>query len=158
MANETNNKTSKMTKTTQPERQTERKGPVGKSGNLTRDPDLHFSYKNTAYCRFGLAVERPKEPGNWAGELVPDFCEVTCFGTLAEHVAQSLAKGARAVVVGRAELEHWTDDDGKPRTTKRILADGCGPDLRWATAVVTKVKPKTRQDISPDGYPTEEPF
>jgi hypothetical protein len=38
-------------------------------------------------------VERPKEPGNWAGELVTDFYEVTCFGTLAEHVTHSLTKG-----------------------------------------------------------------
>jgi single-stranded DNA-binding protein len=45
-------------------------------------------------------------------------------------VAQSLSKGTRAVVVGKGEVEHWTDDFGKPRTTKRILDDSCGPDLR----------------------------
>jgi single-strand DNA-binding protein len=139
------------------ERNIERKALAAKFGNLTRDPDLHFSDKNTAYCRFGLAAERPKEPGNWAGEPVTEFYEVTCFGTLAEHVARSLTKGSRAVVVGKGEVEHWTDSDGKPRSTKRILADACGPDLRWATAVIEKVTSARNTAEGSDGF-QEEPF
>jgi single-stranded DNA-binding protein len=89
---------------------------------------------------------------------VPEFYEVTCFGPSPSTSSNRSPKGSRAVVVGKGEVEYWTDHDGKPRTTKRILANGCRPDLKWATAAVTKVKAKNRNDLSPDSYPTEEPF
>jgi hypothetical protein len=42
------------------ERTVEQKGLVAKCGNLATAPELHFK-DNKAYCRFRLAVERPKE-------------------------------------------------------------------------------------------------
>lgn len=137
----------------------EKKGTAYQVGNLTKDPELRYAGDGKAYCRFGLAVERPKVPGEWSGERVTTFYEVTCFGDMAEHAAQSLAKGTRALVIGRGELEHWTDKAGVKQTSKRIVADAIGPDLRWAVAEVTKV---TRQgpaaDQQPDTYDDEEPF
>ena len=112
---------------------------VTKVGNLTRSPELGFGKDSgTAFVRFGLAVEVPVQAGNWSGERRTEFYEVTAFGTLAEHIAECLAKGTRVVVTGRPELDHWNGKDGTARTTKRILADAVGPDLRWATAGVTK--------------------
>jgi single-strand DNA-binding protein len=137
------------------ERTAESKGPVAKVGNLTREPELRFGLDTgNPYCRFGLAVERPKEPGNWSGERETTFFDATAFGTLAEHVAE-LGKGTRVLVIGKAELEHWTDDEGTERTTKRILVDACGPDLRWATATVKRDGKKKRNSepasAEPDG-------
>jgi single-stranded DNA-binding protein len=46
---------------------------VAKVGNLTREPELRYSPENKPYCRFGFAVGRPKESGNWSGERVTEF-------------------------------------------------------------------------------------
>jgi hypothetical protein len=64
----------------------------------------------------------------------------------------------RALVIGRGELERWVGDDGQPRTSRTILADHCGPDLRWATAVVQKAKKGKATGLGTDGVQEEEPF
>jgi single-strand DNA-binding protein len=111
---------------------------VGKVGNLTKDPELKFSANGTAYARAGLAVNVQGADGNWDQT---EFYELTAFQTLAEHLAE-LEKGTRVVVVGRGEIETYTTKDGEERTSKKIVCDGIGPDLRFATAAVTKMARK----------------
>lgn len=114
-------------------------GIVTVVGNLTRDPELgRGKDRGTPYARTGLAVETPVEPGEWSGERQTEFYELVCFGSLAQHVEQSLAKGMRVIVTGRAEIDTWTPEDGDERVTKRIVIDAIGPELRWANATVTK--------------------
>ncbi len=132
----------------------ERPASVTKIGNLTRDPELRFGKdKGTPFSSFGLAVNEPKIPGDWSGEQLTDFYEVTCFGSLAEHAAECLSKGIRVVVTGRPEVEHYAAEDGTERERKRILANGLGPDLRWATVEVhraTKSRPAATVAEDPD--------
>jgi single-strand DNA-binding protein len=159
MPTATKTKTTDTTEAAEPERTVDAKGQVSKVGNMTKEPELRFGQdKGTPFCRFGLATETPKVPGQWSGERVTEFYDVTCFGSLAEHVAE-LDKGTRVLVIGRGEVEHWTDNDGNERMSKRIVADACGPDLRWATADVQKVKPKRSTEPAPtaDGF-DEKPF
>ena len=56
----------------------------------------------------------------------------------AEHVAESLTKGSRIVVVGRLQQRSWTAEDGSARSTVEVVADELGPSLRWATATTTR--------------------
>jgi single-strand DNA-binding protein len=130
-----------------------------KVGNLTDDPTLDFAKEsNRPFARFRLAVERPKVPGDWAGERETMFYSVTCFDSVATNVCETLEKGTRAIVVGRPEIDEWTDKDGNKRQDRRILANAVGPDLRWATAQVTRVR-KTRTDAGSTTYADdEEPF
>ena len=44
----------------------------------------------------------------------------------------------RVIAVGRAEVQHWTDIDGRPRQTLRIVCDELSPSLRWAQVTVTR--------------------
>jgi single-strand DNA-binding protein len=133
------------------ERNIRKLGEVHKVGNLTRDLDVRYSPNGTGVVRSGLAVDRPKVAGDWSGEQVTDFYELTIFNQLGQNASKSLAKGTRVVVVGDAEVDNWTGDDGQERTTKRIIVKAIGPDLRWATATVERTnRPMSRP-------PTERP-
>ena len=55
----------------------------------------------------------------------------------AEHVAESLSKGSRIVVVGRLQQRSWTAEDSSARSIVEVVADELGPSLRWATATRT---------------------
>jgi single-strand DNA-binding protein len=56
----------------------------------------------------------------------------------AEHVAKSLVKGSRVVVMGRLQQRSWTAEDSTARQVVEIVADELGPSLRWATATTTR--------------------
>ena len=88
------------------------------------------------------------------------FYELTMFRDLAENAAISLAKGTRVVVVGNAELKHWTDEQGQERSSKGILVNAIGPDLRWAAVALQRPgrqKPTTTTEGMAGGD-DEEPF
>jgi hypothetical protein len=44
----------------------------------------------------------------------------------AEHVAESLAKGSRVVVVGRLQQRAWTAEDGSARSVVEVVAEELG--------------------------------
>lgn len=156
---------------TQQQRQPQRQGrqgsgrssvPKGRTaliGNLTKEPELHYPDKGQSFARCGLAVERPTEDGNWSGERVTTFYELAVFGEMGENFANSCNKGTRVLVIGRAELETWTDNEGRQQQTRKVLVDAVGPDLRWAVAEVAKTHQAggQRQDRD-EGHFDEEPF
>lgn len=111
------------------------------TGNLTRAPELRFTGGGTATASFGIAINTRKRDA--AGEFVegdPQFYDVKVFGTLAENVAESLDKGHRVTLNGRLDFSTWESPDGDKRSKVEVVADAVGPDLRWATAVVTKTE------------------
>jgi single-strand DNA-binding protein len=128
-------------------------------GNLTRDPELRYSAKGSAWASCGLAVtpRRRTDDGSFE-DLPPEFYDLVCFGDLAEHVAECLHKGDRVVAVGRIEEEHWTGKDGAERTTTKLVAEEVGPSLRFATVHVERVE--RRGPAAPGaGYGfSQEPF
>jgi single-strand DNA-binding protein len=136
------------------------RGPVvTKVGNLCADPELRFgNASGKLYLRARLAVSTPVTPGDWTGEKRTMFYDVTAFTPLAEHVAESLTKGARAIVTGRAQERTWTADDGSEHIEKGILADAIGPDLRWATVKVTKAFPRNRSSGNAEPSDDSEDF
>jgi single-strand DNA-binding protein len=73
---------------------------------------------------------------------------VTVWRQLAEHVAGSLAKGTRVVVVGDLRQSTWTDKDtNQPRSGWDVQAEAVGAELTFATATVTRAK---RAEGAPD--------
>ena len=112
-------------------------------GNITRDPELRFTPTGQARAQFGLAVNRRwqnRQTQEW--EEATSFFDVTCWGDLGDNVSESLAKGARVLVIGRLEQRSWETDQGEKRSRVEIIADEVGPSLRWATAQVTKTDRK----------------
>ena len=60
----------------------------------------------------------------------------------AEHLAESLHKGDRVLVIGRWVTRLFTPtqgpNEGVEQRRLEVVVDEIGPSLAWATAVVTK--------------------
>jgi single-strand DNA-binding protein len=104
------------------------------TGNLTDDPDLRFTPGGHAVANFRLAVTaRVKDGDTWKdGET--SFFRVNVWRQLAEHAAESLSKGDRAVVIGRLKSRSWETPEGDKRSVVEVEADEVAPSLRWAIA------------------------
>lgn len=109
-------------------------------GNVTRDPELRFTKNGAAVVNFGVAHNHRrfnKQTQDWDEEV--SFFDVTCWYDLAENVAETINKGMRVVITGRLNQDSWETQDGDKRSKVEIVADSVAPDLRWATAEVSKV-------------------
>jgi single-strand DNA-binding protein len=139
-------------------------------GNVTRDPELRFTPSGQATVTFGLAVNRRwqnKQNQEW--EEATSYFDVVCWREMAENVAETLQRGARAIVTGRLEQRSWETQEGDKRSKIEIVADEVGPSLRWATAQVSKNErrgpgePVAARSSAPAGgnagdFGDEEPF
>lgn len=90
-------------------------------GNLGNDPELRTLSSGNAVCNFNLAVNKP---GAKKGDgQQPDWFKVEVWGDQAMTAADTLKKGSRCIVIGRARTEKWTGKDGQERTTTVIRAE-----------------------------------
>ena len=105
------------------------------AGNLTADPELRFTPPGKPLAALAVAVnKRVKQPdGSWS-DGPTSYYRCTAWGALAEHVAESLAKGTRVIVQGRLDIREYETRDGQRRTAAEIQVDDVGPSLRFATA------------------------
>lgn len=113
---------------------------VSLTGNTTRDPELRFTNSGMATASFGVAINSRKKVNDEWVDGDPQFFDVTCFGTLAENVSESIQRGMRVVLSGKLDFSSWETADGDKRSKVAVIADSVGPDLRWSTAVVTRTE------------------
>jgi single-strand DNA-binding protein len=110
-------------------------------GNLTDDPELRFTSNGTAVAKFRIASTPrtlDKASGEWKdGE--PLFLACNIWRQPAEHVAESLQRGARVIVTGRLRQRSYETREGEKRTVIELEVDEIGPSLRYATAKVQKM-------------------
>jgi len=107
---------------------------VWKVGNATRDPELRYTPNGVGVAEFNIAENLKDKNGNESTE----FHRCVAFNKLAENVTETVKKGTRVIVVGRASNKPWEDKEGNKRTSYKILASFVGPDLNWATASIVK--------------------
>ena len=107
-------------------------------GNTTRDAEVRYTQSGQAVADFGMAVSNrvKNQAGEWE-DGPGQFYDVTVWGTTAENFAESCPKGTRVMVIGRLQFDTW-EKDGEKRSKVKIVADHVGPELRWATADVTR--------------------
>lgn len=120
--------------------------PITLVGNLVDDPELRFTASGVAVANFRVASTPrvyDKQAGEWRdGESLFMSCSV--WRQYAEHVAESLTKGARVIVTGRLKQRSYETAEGQQRTVVEIEVDEVGPALRHATAQVSKVAAHSR--------------
>ena len=89
-------------------------------GNLTKDPELSETSSGVAFCKFGIAVNRPF--ANADGDRETDFFNITAWRGQAEICAKYLAKGKKVCVIGSIQNRSYEDKDGNKRTATDIVA------------------------------------
>jgi single-strand DNA-binding protein len=127
-------------------------------GNLADDPQVRFTPSGKQVTEITVLVNhrRQNSDGEWV-EAEPSRFVVRAFKTLAENIAESLAKGDRVFVHGTVTTEAWTDKQSEEkRTAQRVLAEVVGPSLRWATARITKTTRTSAANEDPQNVGEQE--
>lgn len=109
-------------------------------GNLTADPELRTTRDGGAVANFSIAATPrvyDRQSNQWVdGDAL--FLRCTAWRDLAEHCANSLAKGMRVIAQGRLRQHSYQAQDGSNRIVIEMQVDEIGPSLRYATAQVTR--------------------
>lgn len=111
-------------------------------GNLTADPEMRFTPSGAPVANFTIASTPryfDKQAGSWKdGEALFMRCQV--WDQHAEHVVETLTKGAYVVAHGRLRSRTFQTSTGDNRTTWELTVDEIGPALRYATATIKKAE------------------
>lgn len=90
-------------------------------GRLAKDPELTYtSTTQTAWCKFTMAVDRPKRNGEEQGA---DFIRIQVWGKQAETCDRYLSKGRQVAVMGHINTGSYTNRDGQTVYTTDVVAD-----------------------------------
>ena len=91
-------------------------------GNLVRDPELSYTTKGTAVCKFSVACNRFfKQEEEMQKEV--SYFDVSTWARLAEVCGEYLKKGRGVRVVGRLRQDRWTDQEGTLHSRVSIVAE-----------------------------------
>jgi len=139
------------------------------SGNTTQDVELRFTPTGRAVAKVRVAyAQRVKNPatGQWQdGE--PQFYDIDVWGKQGENCAEYMNRGDRIVAVGEWFKRHWTDREGKERTSISLTARDIGPSMLFRGAAVIRAQrtgppmggPPPADDVPlPDEPQGEPPF
>lgn len=134
------------------------------AGRIGRDPELRINPNtNQSVVSFEIAVEKRRkgDDGAWS-TVATTWPRFVAFGRLADNIVETLGKGDAVVIIATADAQQWEDrETGDKRSRLDWVVQAIGPDLRWATATVTR---NQRDDTSrgpgrDDEYdPDTEPF
>lgn len=124
------------------------------------DPELRFAASGTAVARIRTASNRAKKnaDGTWAkdgqGRTVNDktcFLNVTCFGMLAENVAESVVRGDRLVITGTLQTDEWDDKNtGEKRSSTECVAWTVSVSLAFRTVRHGETKAQRSTGVDDD--------
>jgi single-strand DNA-binding protein len=116
------------------------RGPGSVAGNLTDDPELRFTSSGRPVANLRVAYSERvlnKETGQWEDSDAA-FYDLTCWGQLAENVAEHLQRGDRVVCEGRWTSTTWTDRDGQDHEKIVLTARDLGPSMLFRGARVER--------------------
>jgi single-strand DNA-binding protein len=97
------------------------------TGNLTDDPELKLTPNGVPVASFRIAVTPRVRDGETWRDGETSFFRVNAWRDLGEHVADTLTKGDRAIVIGRLKARTWETPEGEKRTVVEVEADEVAP-------------------------------
>lgn len=91
-------------------------------GRLTKNPEIRYGEgeNQVAVGRYTLAVNR-----RWKkeGEAEADFIPCVVFGKSATFAEKYFSKGQQVCIVGRLQMNNWTDRDGNKRRSMDVIVE-----------------------------------
>jgi single-strand DNA-binding protein len=118
---------------------------VQMTGHVGTEVDIRGNGSVTA---FRLAcTPRVRGKGGEFSDGNTTWIDVTCFRSLAAHVAASVRKGDPVIVIGKLRTSVWTKD-GQTRERLGLEAETVGHDLSRGTAIF-------RRSVRPNTEPTD---
>src|ERR671917_2251502 len=91
-------------------------------GNLTREPEMHYSENKKPVCTFGLATNRSWQPYDATDKHEEtEYHRIVAWDKLAETCHQFLRKGRKVHLEGRLRTRSYTDKDDVKRTVTEIV-------------------------------------
>ena len=89
-------------------------------GRLCDDPEFRQTQSQTPFCRFRIAVNRPKAKD---GQDKADFINCVAWRSSAEFISQYFFKGSMIVVEGQMRNNDYTDGNGVKHYSYEVLCD-----------------------------------
>jgi single-strand DNA-binding protein len=132
------------------------------AGRLTRDPEVKYLSSGTAFCAWGIAVNRYYNDNNGEHQQETCFIDVKAFGRQAEIVAEYVTKGNPLFVEGRLSFYQYESENGERRNKLSVIAERVQllpkvngsmeepPTETERSEQEVKVKPKEEQQTPPD--------
>lgn len=128
-------------------------------GNLVDDPELRFTPSGAAVSNFRIASTPRKfnsQTNEWEdGDAL--FLSCSVWRQTAEHVAESLRKGDRTIVVGRLKQRSYEDREGVKRTVFECEVEEVGPSLKFREIPHSSQRKTTRSDSADPNDPWAAP-
>ena len=91
-------------------------------GNVTRDPEMHYTENKKEVCSFGVATNRSWVPyDSDEKHEEAEFHRIVAWDKLAETCHQFLRKGRKVYLEGRLRTRSYTDKDDVKRTVTEIV-------------------------------------
>ncbi len=91
-------------------------------GNLTRDPEMHYTENKKPVCSFGLATNQSWVPyDSTERQEETEFHRIVAWDKLAETCHQFLRKGRKVYCEGRLRTRSYMDKDAVKRTVTEIV-------------------------------------
>jgi single-strand DNA-binding protein len=129
---------------------------VSVTGNVSTPVRHAVTGRGASVADFRLACTPrrfDKEQNQWADGRT-SFVKVTCFGSLADNVAASLAVGQPVVVIGRLQVEENVRDERTFRDTV-VIASAVGPDLSRGTTTFVRTQATRAQEVAAASAPAD---
>ena len=120
-------------------------------GNLTREPELHYTENKKPVCTFGLATNRMVTTSSGEKQEEPEFHRIIAWDKLAEACNQYLKKGRKVYVEGRLQYRTYTGQDGIEKFSAEIVLE----DMAMLDKMPDDVKESLEVKDQPNGAPVQ---
>ena len=90
------------------------------TGRIANDLEIRSTTTGKSICEFRLATNRPV---NRDGEKVADFVSCRVWNKSAENLVKYQTKGNLIAVIGRIQIDSYTDKDGNKRYNNYVLVE-----------------------------------